>query len=173
MKPSSQITASRRAEAQKAVRRAMSVLTTIAEWLDDPAFEGEPAVDVVETAERIEAAIEWTETRRTMGLVDAIGAIADSGVTVAGGVGQGYGFEEGALRLAVEAWRAPQVRGRGTGRRRKLWPLVWAAVRSTGATPPAPESLRKQHERWRAERGRPARFPSRTRSKGGGDGARA
>jgi hypothetical protein len=92
--------------------------------------------------------------RRNMELCDAIGLVAASGIEPEGEIGSGWGFEPAAFRAAVVAWRAPMRRGRGGGQRRILGRLVHEALRSAGATPPSPESLLKQHERWRKARGR-------------------
>jgi hypothetical protein len=149
-----------RAEALDRIRRAVLRLNHMAERIADPAYDGEPLADDIARADCVfEVITTQPASRRAMDLVDAIGLCADSGVQLerVGALAGGWSFDPEALRAAVKAWRAPPPRGRGSGRTATLWPLVADALRSAGVAPPSPESLRKEHERWRKARGRPAR----------------
>ena len=149
-----------REDAVARVRSTIRGLEILAGMIEDPSLNGEPLWDAIDIAEYVsDAMLHVPESRRMMRLVDAIGMYADSHLTgdALGRVGGGYGFEPAAFRAAVEAWRAPPTHGRGAGRTRTLWPVVAGALRSAGVAPPAPDSIRKEHERWRRARGRPAR----------------
>jgi hypothetical protein len=148
-----------RKEALDHIRWAIAGLEAMAERIGDSAYGGEPLEDDADLAAHVVEAMKRPGSRRLMDLVDAIGLCASSGLALESvrNVGGGWGFNPDALHAAVKAWRAPLPKGRGSGRTSSLWRLVHAAVRSAGAEPPSPESLRKAHERWRRARGRRAR----------------
>ncbi len=146
-----------REEALERIGYSLRCLEHMAARIRDPTYQGEGLVDDITLAALVHVSItQRPAMRRMMDLVDAIGLYAEIGGPIENVRGAQYGFEPEAFRAAVKAWRARPTRGRGSGRTAPLWPLVAEAVRSAGIQPPAPETIRKEHERWRKARGRPS-----------------